>query len=159
MYCLKCDFIVRSPHEGSCWLFSFEHCNFPPYLEMSFEMRFVTIPRLHALSIYSSHLSVEQFLFRLHLSLRSTGCVYCVLEQCPKAEFLINLVARQRVIFQAWFPHATRAYSLEHMGHYLPHYITWFNQEAGTLSQAGCMGKTWARIVVLQAAPKTGLDN
>lgn len=44
------------------------------------------------------------------------------------------------------------------MGHHLPHYIGWLNQEAATFSQARCIAKTQARIVVLQAAPKTGLE-
>lgn len=70
----------------------------------------------------------------------------------------MSLVARQRVIFQVWFSNATRAHSLEHMGHHLPHCIKWLNQEAGTLSQAGCIGKPQVRIVVLQAALKTGLE-
>lgn len=81
------------------------------------------------------------------------------LNSCPKAELLSSLARRQRVIFQVSFPDPTRAYSLDHMGHYLPQYIKWPNQEAGTLSQAGCIGKTLARIVVLQAAPKTGLND
>lgn len=45
------------------------------------------------------------------------------------------------------------------MGHHLPQYIKWPNQEAGTLSQAGCTGRTRERIVVLQAVPKTGLND
>lgn len=81
------------------------------------------------------------------------------LNSCPKAELLISLAARQRVIFQVYFPDPIRAYSLDHMGHHLPQYIKWPNQEAGTLSQAGCTGRTRERIVVLQAVPKTGLND
>jgi len=77
----------------------------------------------------------------------------------PKAKPLISPPVKQQAMLQVPVPDAARAYSLDHTGRHLPQHTQRLSQEAGTLSQAVSTGSTPSSTLVLQAAPRTGLDN
>lgn len=98
---------------------SFGHCSFLPMHQMSC---YVAIPIQILCIIHFSHaVSIQTAVF---FEEQTLDVLIVSLNGFPKAE-LISPAARRRVILQVKFPDATRAYSLDHMGHHLPQHTSW----------------------------------